>query len=83
MRIVLKILFTCLLLVLAVALGTEVAALHRAALPIPARVLPPVVVRKAAYASTPPKTVRPLSGRRRGRAEARRVMARRGKAARG
>ena len=58
MRTPLKILLTGLLLVLVVALGTEVAALHRNALP--ALLGPPVVVRKSAAVATVPKTVRRL-----------------------
>ncbi len=56
MRILLKILLTGLLLVLIVALGTEVAALRRNALP--ALLGPPVVVRKSATAAVPRKSVR-------------------------
>ena len=58
MRILLKILLSSLLLVLIVALGTEVVALHRNALPPPAPGTPPVVVRKSSTAPEPPKTVR-------------------------
>ena len=57
-HIVLKILLTGLLLALIVALGTEVAALHRNALPVLPG--PPVVVRKLAAAATVPKSVRRL-----------------------
>lgn len=59
MRILLKILLTGLLLVLVVALGTEVVALHHTALP--ALLGPPVVVRKSATAAVPPKSVRRLA----------------------
>ena len=58
MRILLKILLGSLLLVLLVALGTEVVALHRSALAVPDQAPPPVVVRKSATALVPPKTVR-------------------------
>ncbi|MGY3087335.1 hypothetical protein ACVWYF_000361 [Hymenobacter sp. UYAg731] len=65
MRTPLKILLGSLLLVLIVALGTEVVALHRSALPLPAQTAlpgttPPVVVRKSPTAPMPPKTVRPV-----------------------
>ena len=68
MRTLLKILLGSLLLVLIVALGTEVVALHRSALPLPAQTTlpgttPPVVVRKSLTAPMPPKTVRPLAAR--------------------
>ncbi len=63
MRILLKIILTSLLLVLIVAVGAEVVALRRSALPDPLQVAPPVVVRKAAGTSTAPKTVRPVPGR--------------------
>jgi hypothetical protein len=55
-RTLLKILLASLLLVLIVALGTEVVALHRIALP--AQTAPPVVVRKSTTAPMPPKRVR-------------------------
>jgi hypothetical protein len=57
-RILLKILLSSLVLVLILALGTEVVALHRNALPPPDPDTPPVVVRKSATAPEPPKTVR-------------------------
>ena len=61
MRILLKIVVVGLLLALAVAVGTEVAALHRNALgsPRPDTTAAPVVVRKAAHSDIPPKTVCP------------------------
>ena len=61
MRILLKIVVIGLLLALAVAVGTEVAALHRNALasPLPNPTAAPVVVRKAAHADILPKTVCP------------------------
>ena len=55
MRILLTILLTGLLLVLVVALGTEVVALHHAD---PPSLAPPVVVRKSTTAPVPPKLVR-------------------------
>ncbi|MDB5268923.1 MAG: hypothetical protein JWP58_1963 [Hymenobacter sp.] len=58
MRTLLKILLGSLLLVLLVALGTEVVALHRIALPNQS--VSPVVVRKSTTAPMPPKTVRPV-----------------------
>ena len=61
MRILLKILLGSLLLVLIVALGTEVVALHRSALPLPSQTAQPVVVRKSPTAPMPPKTVRPVA----------------------
>lgn len=61
-HIVLKILLTGLLLALIVALGTEVAALHRNALPVLPG--PPVVVRKLAAAAAVPKSVRRLVAER-------------------
>ena len=65
MRILLKILFGSLLLVLVVALGTEVVALHRSALPLPAQTSPPVVVvRKSTTVPMPPKMVRTVATHR-------------------
>ena len=59
MRILLKIAITGLLLLLMVALGTEVVALHRGALaPVPLSAHP-VVVRKVLNSAEYPKTVRP------------------------
>ena len=58
-RILLKILFTGLLLLLLVALGTEVVALHRASAPEPPYPTAPVLVRKAVGPAAPFKTVRP------------------------
>ncbi|MBF9140645.1 hypothetical protein [Hymenobacter properus] len=55
-----KILVPGLLLVLAAAVGAEVVALHRAALPASAPLAAPVVVRKAPDLLPPPKLVRPL-----------------------
>ena len=60
MHTLLKILFGSLLLVLIMALGTEVVALYHHALPLPAKTAPPVVVRKSPMALMPPKTVRPV-----------------------
>jgi hypothetical protein len=60
-RTLLKLLLGSLLLVLIVALGTEVVALHRSALPLPDQGNPPVVVRKSTTAPMPPKTVRPVA----------------------
>ena len=57
MRILLRILIGGLLLVLAVALGAEVVALHRATL-APAVPAAPVVVRKAPGDLRPAKSVR-------------------------
>ncbi|WP_210515156.1 hypothetical protein [Hymenobacter terricola] len=62
MRNLLKFLLTSLLLVLVVAVGAEVVALHRSTLLHPLQAAPTVVVRKAAYPTTPPKTVRPVPG---------------------
>lgn len=58
MRTLLKILLGSLLLMLLVALGTEVVALHRNTLPLPGQTAPPMVVRKSTTAPMPPKTVR-------------------------
>ncbi|GAB2871631.1 hypothetical protein [Hymenobacter ruber] len=60
MRTLLKLLLGSLLLVLLVALGTEVVALHRSAPALLAQTAPPVVVRKSTTAPAPPKTVRPV-----------------------
>ncbi|ALW86054.1 hypothetical protein AUC43_13720 [Hymenobacter sedentarius] len=49
-----------LLLLLAVALGTEVVALHRSQGPGAPKPAAPVVVRKAPHPHAPPKTVRPV-----------------------
>ena len=62
MRILLKILLSSLLLVLIIAVGTEVAALHRNDLPPPDSTAPPVVVRKSTTAPVPLKVVRPVMG---------------------
>ena len=61
MRILLKIVVIGLLLALIIAVGTEVAALHRDTLasPRPDTAAAPVVVRKAAHSDVPPKTVCP------------------------
>ena len=61
MRILLKIVVIGLLLALIIAVGTEVAALHRDTLasPRPDPAAAPVVVRKAAHSDVPPKTVCP------------------------
>lgn len=63
MRILLKILLGSLLLVLIMALGTEVVALYHSALPLPTKTAPPVVVRKSPTTLMPPKTVRPVVAR--------------------
>ncbi|MBH8569148.1 hypothetical protein KB206_09660 [Microvirga sp. STS02] len=63
MRTLLKILLGSLLLVLIVALGTEVVALHRIAPALTAQTAP-VVVRKSTTAPVPPKTVRPVATHR-------------------
>ena len=60
MRILLKILLSSLLLVLIIAVGTEVVALHRNALSPLDQTTPPVVVRKSTTAPVPLKTVRPV-----------------------
>ncbi|WP_345056008.1 hypothetical protein [Hymenobacter glaciei] len=49
--------FIGLLLVLVIALGTEVAALHHHQWPTPGQPVLPVVVRKSSVAPTPHKTV--------------------------
>jgi len=59
-RILLKILIPGLLLVLALAVGAEVVALHRAARPAQVPLVAPVVVRKAPDLLPPPKLVRTL-----------------------
>ena len=59
MRTALKILFTGLLLLLVLAIGAEVAALHRGALAPTAHPAPPLVVRKAFNSTEPAKTVQP------------------------
>ena len=60
MRTLLKIVVISLLLALIVAIGTEVAALHRDALTgSRPDIAAPVVVRKAAHSDVPPKTVCP------------------------
>ncbi|MBO2010950.1 hypothetical protein [Hymenobacter negativus] len=64
MRILLKILLSSLLLVLIIAVGTEVVALHRTALSPLDQHAPPVVVRKSTTAPIPLKTVRPVLGHR-------------------
>ena len=58
MRILLIILFTGLLLMLVVAVGAEVVALHRGPASGPPSPTTPIVVRKAIHAVTPLKTVR-------------------------
>ena len=58
MRILLIILFTGLLLMLVVAVGTEVVALHRGPVSVPSSSTTPIVVRKAIHTVTPLKTVR-------------------------
>ena len=59
MRTLLKILISGLLLVLMVAVGAEVVALHRAAV-APGALAAPVIVRKAPDLLPPPKLVRAL-----------------------
>ena len=56
-RMLLRFLFAGLLLVLLVALGTEVAALHRRSRPVPDQPAAPVVVRKSAAAPPARKSV--------------------------
>ena len=58
MRILLIILFTGLLLMLMVAVGAEVVALHRGSASVPSSPTTPIVVRKAIRTVTPLKTVR-------------------------
>ena len=58
MRILLIILFTGLLLMLMVAVGAEVVALHRGSELVPSSPTSPIVVRKAIHTVTPLKTVR-------------------------
>ena len=60
MRVLLKILLSGLLLVVLLAVGAEVVALHHSKLPDPAQASPAVVVRKAARDNTPPKSVCPV-----------------------
>ncbi|MDO7852182.1 hypothetical protein [Hymenobacter convexus] len=60
MRTLLKILISGLLLVLMVAVGAEVVALHHNALPDPDPLAAPVVVRKAPGVMPTPKFVRTL-----------------------
>ena len=64
-RILLRFLFVSLLLVLVVALGTEVAALHHRARPTTGPPVVPVVVRKSSAAPAPRKSVH-LVGHRAG-----------------
>ena len=59
MRILLKILISGLLLLLVLAVGTEVVALHRQARPAVAHLAHPIVVRKALNPAERPKTVQP------------------------
>ena len=61
MGIFLKILLSGLLLLLLLAVGAEVVALHRGNSPNVSQTIPAVVVRKAARALTPPKSVHPVS----------------------
>jgi hypothetical protein len=67
-QLLLKVLIYSLLLVLVLAVGMEVAAVHRLD-PTDAATAsthtPPVVVRKAAHVPAPAKLVRPLPGRKR------------------
>ena len=63
MRILLIVLLAGLLLLLSVAVGTEVVALHRADAPDTLAATPPVLVRKAPAARQPRKSVRVLSHR--------------------
>ena len=57
MRLLLRFLFVSLLLVLLVALGTEVAALHHRAQPAAGPLVAPVVVRKSSVAPAPRRSV--------------------------
>ena len=59
MRTLLKIVFAGLLLLLVLALGTEVVALHREALAPVSLSVHPVVVRKALNSVEHPKMVQP------------------------
>ena len=59
MRTALKILFTGLLLLLVLAIGAEVVALHRSALAPTVHPAHPLVVRKAFNSTEPAKTVQP------------------------
>ena len=59
MRTLLKIVFAGLLLLLVLALGTEVVALHRGALAPVSLSAHPVVVRKVLNPAEHPKTVQP------------------------
>lgn len=61
MHILLKIFVTGLLLVLLVALGAEVTALHHSPPPDTRHMAAPVVVRKSISAPMPLKTVRPVA----------------------
>ena len=56
-RLLLGFLFVGLLLVLVVALGTEVAALHRRPRPVPGQAIAPVVVRKSSAVPPARKSV--------------------------
>ena len=57
MRILLRFLFVSLLLILVVALGTEVAALHHRAQPSAGLAVAPVVVRKSLMVPAPRRSV--------------------------
>ena len=59
MRILLKTLIAGLLLVLIVAVGIEVVALHHDTMPVPPYPTATLVVRKATCTAAPLKTVRP------------------------
>ncbi|GAB3728282.1 hypothetical protein GCM10027594_10370 [Hymenobacter agri] len=62
-HLLLRFLFISLLLVLAVAVGTEVAALHRKTRPAAGPAVTPVVVRKSTVMPMPHKTVHTVSHR--------------------
>ena len=57
MRILFRFLFVSLLLLLIVALGTEVAALRHRSRPVPAQLIAPVVVRKSSAVPPARKSV--------------------------
>lgn len=62
-HLLLRFLFISLLLVLAVAVGTEVAALHRKARPATDPAVAPVVVRKSTVVPMPHKSVHTVGHR--------------------
>ena len=63
MRILLRFLFVSLLLVLVVALGTEVAALRHRSRPVSGQPMVPVVVRKSCAVSPAHKSVHTVNHR--------------------